>query len=127
MRGGKLNQDSIFAVTNPLGATRFLRNRLSLVALGSSQKSSGTSSPRFQFRNPPSFMPTVGDQLHRPSHGWSIDMWQPWAEAEQEALIDHLFEHDNTPPFVAHALLQVTLTVTLTLTLALALAVALTP
>ena len=51
-------------------------------------------------------MPTAGDQLRSPTHGWTDTVYEHWAEAEEDALIDHLFEHANTPAFVAHALLQ---------------------
>ena len=33
-------------------------------------------------------------------------LWIPRAELEVEALLDHLFEHNNTAVFVAYRLLQ---------------------
>jgi len=47
----------------------------------------------YEFRNPPVFMPTVyAERRH--------------ALAEVESLIDHLFQHPNTAPFISYRLIQ---------------------
>ena len=97
-----LDEQTIFAVKGVQGDVKYLRNRVSTVSVGSN---SSTSS-RYRFRNPPSFMPTAGDYLRAATHGFTNEIYLPWAEAEEDALVDHLFEHENTPPFIAHALLQ---------------------
>ena len=99
-----LDEKSIFAVKGARGEIQYFRNHKSSVSLGSDSMSSTSS--RYQFRNPPSFMPTAGDQLRSSTHGFTDEIYRPWAEAEEDALVDHLFEHENTPPFIAHALLQ---------------------
>ena len=67
----------------------------------------------FQFRNPPHFLPNTGDQ--RWMDGGYGEAKNPYGDddhllasayAETEALLDHLFEHDNTAPFVAYRMIQ---------------------
>jgi cullin-associated NEDD8-dissociated protein 1 len=73
----------------------------------------GTGSDRtgFQFRNPPHFVPNAGDGEYVPN-GRDLNPYGDGnhyasaAEHETEALIDHVFEHDNTPPFVAVRMIQ---------------------
>ena len=65
----------------------------------------------FQFRNPPHFVPNAGEgdyvngdnALNPYGDG---DHYTSAAEHETEALIDHIFEHDNTAPFVAVRMIQ---------------------
>ena len=45
--------------------------------------------PGFEFRNPPVFLPTVYAEPRQ-------------ALAEVESLIDHLFHHPNTAPFISY-------------------------
>lgn len=64
--------------------------------------SNETSKKGFSFRNPPGFNPFIGNLVdevgpYRASATWDV----PHGEHETDALIDHLFEHENTPPFVA--------------------------
>ena len=49
--------------------------------------------PGFEFRNPPVFLPTVYAEPRQ-------------ALAEVESLIDHLFHHPNTAPFISYRLIQ---------------------
>ena len=95
-------------------------------------KSSGMS---YSFRNPPNFMPLAGE-IYYGSEGFTSDFRKPQvrrlfkfacthrrtqtcpcihqthfpgdvqAMHETDALIDHLFFHPNTPPFIAHRLIQ---------------------
>lgn len=67
----------------------------------------------FQFRNPPHFVSNIGEQ--RWIEGGHGDKNGPYndgdhllasAEHETEALIDHLFNHENTAPFVAYRMIQ---------------------
>lgn len=87
------------------------------------------ASTRYSFRNPPNFMPNVGDQTglspagsHKAqgksssdAHAGKIspfgtaadpDRLLPHARHETEALLTHLFEHHNTAPFLALRLIQ---------------------
>ena len=77
----KFDEKTIFEV--PINGTQsYLLNKESVIELGD-----------FSFRNPPHFVnwvePTVRD-----------------AQYETDALIDHLFYHQNTAPFVAYRLIQ---------------------
>jgi uncharacterized protein (DUF1501 family)/uncharacterized protein (DUF1800 family) len=78
------------------GRVRYLLNRISVVHVANS----------FSFRNPPHFTPLLGE-LTDVGLEWNSDMlWTRRAEYEVEALLEHLFEHDNTAPFVAYRLIQ---------------------
>jgi len=78
------------------GRTRYLLNRVSVVHVANS----------FSFRNPPHFTPLLGELIDNPLE-WSTDaLWTRRAENEVEALLEHLFEHDNTAVFVAYRLIQ---------------------
>jgi cullin-associated NEDD8-dissociated protein 1 len=92
-----LGMDTIFEIPGRLAGSsyRYLRNRASTVHVDGG----------FSFRNPPNFMPLMGEVFsQKPS--WGEDTAVRDAEWEVEALLDHLFEHDSTAPFVAHKLLQ---------------------
>ena len=70
------------------------------VCAGSSEAT--TSKKGFSFRNPPGFNNFIGKLVskhgpYRASATWDV----PHGEQETDALLDHLFEHENTPPFVA--------------------------
>lgn len=74
-----------------------LYNRVSTVLVGTGGK--------FSFRNPPSLMPLSGEILSG-ANGFSHNFDREAAENEVDALLDHLFYHQNTAPFVAHRLIQ---------------------
>ena len=75
----------------------FLINKASTVTTGTGGV--------YSFRNPPAFNRLAGEATA--SSKWQPDLFQvPAAEVEVEALIDHLFQHDNTAPFVAYRLIQ---------------------
>lgn len=82
--GGAFDALTIFGLepVHAGGARTYLANQRSMVTIGS-----------FGFRNPPRFMdllePTVRDAAY-----------------ETEALLDHLFFHENAAPFVSHRLIQ---------------------
>ena len=84
---GSLNADAVFRIIRT-GAC--YANRRSTVYVGGAQSGGAAG---FSFRNAPHFVsletPTAAD-----------------AAAETEAVIDHLFQHPNTAPFVAHRLIQ---------------------
>ena len=81
------------------------RKQLSVDAAGSSAMTG------FSFRNAPNFVPNVG-HLDSVTGGVAKNPYgddDHLAAAcyhETDALIDHLFEHDNTPPFIAYRLIQ---------------------
>jgi len=89
---GSLNTDVIFQLKN---GSACYANRRSTVYVGDEQGGGGGGKEvgGFSFRNAPHFVsiatPTAAD-----------------AEAETEALLDHLLFHPNTAPFVAHRLIQ---------------------
>ena len=65
---------------------KFFKNKEVVVIAG--DKASG-----FEFRNPPAFM-TLENPRERDAH------------AEVESLLDHLFYHNNTAPFISYRLIQ---------------------
>jgi len=69
------------------GAAVYLKNVASTVSVDGKQ-----------FRNPPHFMP-----FHRPTNSPSFSHD---AHHETEALLNHLFTHENTAPHTAHLLIQ---------------------
>lgn len=68
----------------------------------------------FTFRNPPHFLPNVGESLwwvpgggsNQNPYGRDGDHLRAPAEYETAALLDHLFEHENTAPFIAYRMIQ---------------------
>lgn len=76
-------QDAVVALPGPAG-TKHYRNRESSV-----QIIDAVGHSKYSFRNPPSF----GEDIHDAAH-------------ETEALLDHLFFHSNTAPFISHRLIQ---------------------
>lgn len=95
---GLLSQKTIFELP-PLRQgrrVRYLLNRVSTVLVGTS----------FSFRNPPHFAPLLGEQFDVTRDYFSDNLWSRQAEYEIEALLEHLFEHDNTAPFLAYRLIQ---------------------
>ena len=83
-----LDERAIFVVVVNGTRTLHLANKHSVVRIASS-----TDPAAFSFRNPPQMMPLV-------------DPSQRDALYETEALIDHLFYHQNVAPFVAMTLIQ---------------------
>ena len=81
--GMALGENEVFTATDASGIERRLKNTRSTVNVGGSAK----------FRNPPSFMN-------------SMDVTRRDAFYETEALLDHLLQHANTGPFIAHRLIQ---------------------
>jgi len=85
--GNCCDMDTVFQVTDRIGKTQFLRNVESTVTI------TGTD---FAFRNPPHF-----NSFFVPYEA-SVSA----AEYETEALLQHLFGHPNTAPFVATRFIQ---------------------
>jgi cullin-associated NEDD8-dissociated protein 1 len=77
---------------------KYFKNQLSTVSLA--------QQTTMKFRNPPAFMPVFGETYSRNEPWRSQDLWKPAAENEVEALIDHLFHHDSTAPFVCYRMIQ---------------------
>ena len=84
--GSCCSAETVFEVTDANGQTRFLRNAVSQVSV------EGTA---YNFRNPPQFNSVIQTE-------YSVTD----AEQESEALLDHLFFHHNTAPFVAFRMIQ---------------------
>ena len=76
-------EDAIVALPSRAG-TKYYRNRESTV-----QVVDAFGRVKYSFRNPPSFGEDIRDAAY-----------------ETEALLDHLFFHDNTAPFISHRLIQ---------------------
>lgn len=91
------NENTIFQLgpRYPSGKQRFFKNLESIVNIDS-----------FSFRNPPHFIPLLGQQVFTFITWNSDEIYLPQAKEEVEALLDHLFEHPNTAPFVAKRLIQ---------------------
>ena len=96
---GGWNEDALFHVK---ATGRCFLNRLSTVHVGDfgglggggKQRAAGAGAPSpYAFRNAPHFMNYVWATASDAAH-------------EIEALLDHLFEHANTAPFVAHHFVQ---------------------
>ena len=83
--------------------SKYLRNRKSIVYVGPSRQGDDAL---FSFRNGPTFSPSQGVQNHENSPFNSEDFTEPHVRYETTALIDELFEHQNTAPFVAYRLIQ---------------------
>ena len=99
MKGGQLDGCSIFQL--PIGrgrSVKYLLNLASTVATGS-----------FSFRNPPHFLPLLGEIVDRIGiHGsvFTSSISLEPTKNEVDALLDHLVEHDNTAPFLAFRMIQ---------------------
>jgi cullin-associated NEDD8-dissociated protein 1 len=95
---GKFDASTVFELPSRraggLGLQFF--NRVSTVRVGSAGAT---------FRNPPAFLPLVGESTM--GRSWQSDELDLSAvEAETQAHLDHLSEHDNTAPFVVYRLIQ---------------------
>jgi len=80
------NSDTVFEVTDGNGVKKFLRN------FRSSVKIAGTD---LSFRNPPQF-----------NHVLRTEYSIAHAEHETDAVLQHLFYHPNTAPFLATRFIQ---------------------
>eukprot|EP01125_Pyxidicula_operculata_P014512 TRINITY_DN483_c0_g1_i1.p1 TRINITY_DN483_c0_g1~~TRINITY_DN483_c0_g1_i1.p1 ORF type:complete len:1976 (+),score=486.97 TRINITY_DN483_c0_g1_i1:20-5947(+) len=91
------DRSTIFEIKSPFAGypNVYLANWESIVSVGS-----------YSFRNPPHFMPLAGEQTFT-NQQWSSDsFWLYRAQQEVEALLDHLFQHQSTAPFVSYRLIQ---------------------
>jgi cullin-associated NEDD8-dissociated protein 1 len=96
-----LDADSIFEVTR-FGRTVFLLNARSTVTVGGG---AGAKT----IRNPPHMLPLLGERFGQWGDQFLHEQDSVAADGamdEIDALIEHLFEHENTPPFVATRLIQ---------------------
>ena len=78
---GQIDAETVFEFEG-----KFYKNKEVFVVVG--DKAGG-----FEFRNPPSFV-TLENPRERDAH------------AEVDSLLDHLFYHNNTAPFIAYRLIQ---------------------
>ena len=94
-----LDATTIFEVASRRagGDNVFLMNKISMVNIDGDDSKA--------FRNPPHFMPLLGEEWDS-AGGYSATFSIPQAEHETNALLTHLFEHDNTAPFVTNRLIQ---------------------
>ena len=98
----KLEETTVFAIQTSIGRTVYLMNLRSTVGIGGSP----ATGFKFSFRNPPNLMPGVGEEYPHIA-GWDrIAMRTPMVANEIDALIDHVFYHDNTAVFVARKLIM---------------------
>eukprot|EP00945_MAST-04E_sp_MAST-4E-sp1_P002536 g2536.t1 len=95
---GQFDENTIFEIPPkyPGEAARFFINKASVVKVGQ----------QYQFRNPPNFMPGLGEMYQYRGAGFSSKFHISEAAHEVDALLDHVFEHPNTAPFVSHRLIQ---------------------
>jgi cullin-associated NEDD8-dissociated protein 1 len=102
-RVGRLDHDTICEVEpNIVGNPPYtLYNRRSTVFVGGDSVGGGSVG----FRNPPKFNPMFGERTTE-RDGFPSSFNKPQAQHETDALIQHLFEHANTAPFVSHRLIQ---------------------
>eukprot|EP00937_MAST-01D_sp_MAST-1D-sp2_P003521 g3521.t1 len=95
-----LDENTIFELVG-VGADfvhrRFLRNRVETVIVGNDGS--------FSFRNPPTFMPLLGEKFAQYTEMGEDYGMQP-SKDEIDAFLDHLVEHPNTGPFLAKRLMQ---------------------
>jgi len=75
---------------------QYLSNKQSYVHLDSGHS----------FRNPPHFLPLLGEVWENGREGWSTDLWEPQVHDEVAAFVDHLVTHPSTGPFLAFRFIQ---------------------
>ena len=129
-RPTNFDMHTIFEITGAVDgaygrkSTKYYFNKQNSIQVGASVDASGgddsdagtSVGAQYTFRNPPNFVPNVGVHPGHPGYGnsWrggyspygNTEIWATAATYETNALIHHLFTHDNTPPFVAKLLIQ---------------------
>jgi cullin-associated NEDD8-dissociated protein 1 len=89
-----MDADTIFEYRSVVtGLTVYLRNKVSTIKVG-----------RFRFRNPPTFLPLLGESNNK--NAWDNLATHRDAEYEVEALIDHLTQHPSVAPHISKLLIQ---------------------
>ena len=86
LKNGVVDEDTIFKVVRNASFVYYLKNTRHTVSIPGSN---------FSFRNPPHFVSFIKTEAT------SRD-----AENEIDALIHHIFTHQNMPPFIAHKIIQ---------------------
>jgi cullin-associated NEDD8-dissociated protein 1 len=90
-----MDEDTIFEFRSAVtGKLVYLRNKMSRVNVGSS----------FSFRNPPHFLPLLGENYN--NNGFDLAAAKRDTEYEVEALLDHLTQHPSAAPFISKLLIQ---------------------
>jgi uncharacterized protein (DUF1800 family)/uncharacterized protein (DUF1501 family) len=94
----QLDEKTIFELPSkiPGGNLRYFINKVSTVHVGDN----------YEFRNPPNFLPNLGETYTYRGEGFPSKFHVAQATYEVEALLDHLVEHPNTAPFISHRLIQ---------------------
>jgi len=100
-QNGKVDASAIFELPSELAGMPkvYLANKMSTVRVGE-------SADGYSFRNPPNFMPLIGEARFGYEAYFPSTHLVPMAEQEVEALLDHLFEHNTTGPFIVLQLIQ---------------------
>ena len=99
----KLEETSVFAIATGSGKEVYLMNLRSTVGIGG-KPDTGFD---FSFRNPPNLMPGVGEEYPDTDVGWDrVALRTEMVANEIDALIDHVFYHDNTAVFIARKLIM---------------------
>eukprot|EP00756_Hemistasia_phaeocysticola_P029705 Hpha_TRINITY_DN16247_c0_g1::TRINITY_DN16247_c0_g1_i2::g.15430::m.15430 len=99
VKDGVVDKTSIIGLKRGVehgGGYVYYMNKVSTVSMGG-----------FSFRNAPTFMRLAGEGLYwapQKNHGAFADTYA--AAAETTAVLDHLFLHSNTAPFIARNLIQ---------------------
>ena len=99
----ELAETAVFEIDNSIGKKVYLMNLRSTVGI----QGNSVSDFEFSFRNPPNLMPGVGEEYPNIDAGWKRAVFRtPMVANEIDALIDHVFYHDNTAVFVALKLIR---------------------
>ena len=88
-----INEDTIFKIITNNTFIKYLKNIESIVYIENST---------FSFRNPPNFISIVDSVSNTQEHEKNIRD----AKYEVDALIDHIYTHQNVPPFIANWLIN---------------------
>jgi len=86
-KNGVLSSSTIFEVTDKFGRVRLLKNSKETVGV--------VGSPEISFRSVPDFISLINEEAAARDVIYEVD-----------AMLDHLFYHDNTAPFIAKRLIQ---------------------
>jgi uncharacterized protein (DUF1501 family)/uncharacterized protein (DUF1800 family) len=105
--GAVFDMDTIFQIDaiRAGGAPLFLLNMVSNVLICDNAQLSGCVESD-SFRNPPHFLPLTGELTNIYQEWTSESIRLATHEQEIESLLEHLFEHNNTAPFVSYRLIQ---------------------
>ena len=101
LSGLALDEEAVFSLADEVGNAIHLKNVVETVDVAGGL---------YAFRNAPHFVPFGLAGAEDLDDAGALSVANRAAVAETEALIDHMFEHSNTPPFFARHLIQRTVT-----------------